>query len=273
VSRKADDEATSDLCVAAFERLANASALPRDQVEAIAVVTQNPDTAIPHTSAIVHGKLGLRDDCATFDISLGCSGFVHGWSILQGFMRENGLTSAVLFTADPYSPIIDPRDKNTALLFGDAATATWLSAQPMLVAKAFSFGTCGKRYADLICTDGALRMNGRGVFQLVAERIPGHIKGLVARQGLELDQIDRFIVHQGSKFIVDTLTRSLGVGADRVPCDLEHYGNTVSSSIPLILERELGNHSSKRMVLSGFGVGLAWASAVVERVEGSAGGR
>lgn len=267
VSRKGARETTSDLCVAAFERLTSASGFRPDEVDAIAVVTQNPDVPIPHTAAIVHGKLRLPESCAVFDISLGCSGFVHGWSILQGFMRENGFRSAVLFTADPYSRIVDPRDKNTALLFGDAATATWISSKPTLVAEAFSFGTCGTRHADLTCVDGSLRMNGRGIFQLVAERIPDHVRSLLASRGLTVDQIDRFIFHQGSKFIVDTLARSLGVPPERVPCDIADYGNTVSSSIPLLLERELCTSTSRRMVLSGFGVGLAWASALVERVE------
>src|ERR1035438_6305021 len=85
---------------------------------------------LPHTSAIVQGKLGLPQNCACFDVALGCSGYVYGLSIIKSFMRDNGMSSGLLFTADPYSKIIDPQDKSTVLLFGDAATASLLEDTP-----------------------------------------------------------------------------------------------------------------------------------------------
>ena len=120
---KASNEDTSDLAYKALQALLEKTALAPEAIDVLILVTQNPDTNLPHTSAIVHGRAGLRDGCAAFDISLGCSGYVYGLSVLQSFMATNGMRHGVLVTADPYSKIVDPADRNTVLLFGDAATA------------------------------------------------------------------------------------------------------------------------------------------------------
>jgi len=127
---KAPDEETSDLALAALQKLLADAAVDPAAVEAMVVVTQNPDRNIPHVSAMVHGCAGLAESCATFDVSLGCSGYVYGLSILKSFMRDNGMKTGVLVTADPYSKIIDRDDRNTVLLFGDAATATLVGEDP-----------------------------------------------------------------------------------------------------------------------------------------------
>ena len=115
VSRKATEEETSDLCLKAFADLAAKSGLSPNELQALVVVTQTPDFQIPHTSAVVHGRLGLPQSCACFDISLGCSGFVYGLSVITAFMAANGLSKGVLITADPYSKVVDRDDKNAAL--------------------------------------------------------------------------------------------------------------------------------------------------------------
>src|SRR3546814_2884839 len=114
-----------------------------NEIQVLVVVTQNPDNNLPHVAAQVHGKAALPEQCAAFDVSLGCSGYVYGLSIITSFMAVNGFERGVLITADPYSKIVDKNDKNTRLLFGDAATATLISNEPLLVAGPFSFGTTG----------------------------------------------------------------------------------------------------------------------------------
>ena len=142
VTRKAADEETSDMCIRAFADLRCRYALEAESVDCLVVVTQNPDgSGLPHTSAIVHGKLGCRDSCAAFDISLGCSGFVYALSIVTSFMQQNGMRQGLLFTADPYSKVLDPDDRNTALLFGDAATVTLLSDHSIWYPRTFLFST------------------------------------------------------------------------------------------------------------------------------------
>lgn len=266
VSRKGDDEETSDLCVRALADLESRTGRGLGDVDCLVVCTQNPDDGgLPHTSAIVHGKLGLSAECACFDIGLGCSGYVYGLSVMKAFMRENGMRRGVLCTADPYSKIIDPQDKGTVLLFGDAATATLLEDAPdCWVPGPFRFGTNGKDGAALENVRGTLHMNGRAVFNFSATAVPPQVTALLAGTGLGESDIDLFLFHQGSKFIVDTLAKRLGLPPEKVPLNLAHQGNTISSSLPLLLKDRLDDPCLRRMLLCGFGVGLSWASCLLE---------
>ena len=266
VSRKKPGEETSDLCLKAFADLATKSDLHPSEVEALVVVTQTPDYQIPHTSAVIHGKLGLPQSCACFDISLGCSGFVYGLSTIIAFMTANGLSKGVLITADPYSKVVDPSDKNTALLFGDAASATLISDRPVLVPGAFTFGTHGSDYDKLIVREDTLFMNGRAVFNFAAKTVPVDIEKMAKRNGISLNEIDRFLFHQGSKIIVETIAKKLGVPLSKVPYAICDFGNSCASTIPLLLTSELADPEVKMIAISGFGVGLSWASGLLRRV-------
>lgn len=266
ISLKGAEEETSDLCVKAFEDLESRGNFSRSEIEALVVVTQNPDKNIPHTSAIVHDKLDLPEGCACFDLSLGCSGFVYGLATIQALMSTNGMRKAVLLTADPYSKVVDPDDKNTALLFGDAAAATLLSDHPVFVSGATTFGTLGRDHAKLAVNDqGRLFMNGRAVFNFAAKYIPKDLRLMAEKNQVTIEQIDRFLLHQGSKIIVETIAEKLGVPLDKAPFNVGDFGNTIGSSIPLLLQEELAGPANL-IAISGFGVGLSWASSLLRRV-------
>ena len=256
---------TSDLAVAAAQKLLASDAVLPDEIQCLVVVTQNPDVrGLPHTAAIVHGKLGLPKNILTFDISLGCSGYVSALSIVIGTMQMAGLTRGLLITADPYSKVIDPDDRDTALIFGDAASATLLTDRPRWRVGKFDFGTLGALSGNLaVDAAGKLSMNGRGVFNFAATEVPASIERCLKLNGIGMDAIDRVILHQGSKFIVDTLAARI-MAKDKTGFVAADYGNTVSSSIPLILERNLAP-ADRRLLLSGFGVGLCWATTVLEK--------
>lgn len=257
---------SSDMCVKAFENLQKNSNINAEEIECCIVVTQNPDFNIPHTAAIVHGKLDLSVNCAAFDISLGCSGYVYGLSNIISFMKNNDMKKGILFTSDQYSDIVDVDDKNTALLFGDAATVTLIGEDATFVPIDFSFGTNGKDYKELICED-ELCMNGRAVFSFTATTAPKHITALLEKNDLIDDDIEKYYLHQGSKYIVDTIRKRLKVDENKVPFDMAEYGNTVSSSIPIVLAKEMNSLTKEKMVLSAFGVGLSWASAIIEKIK------
>jgi len=263
---KDDSFKSSDMCVKAFENLLKHSDLDVADIECCIVVTQNPDFNIPHTSAIVHGKLDLPVNCAAFDISLGCSGYVYGLSNIISFMKNNGMKKGLLFTSDQYSDIVDGNDKNTALLFGDAATVTLISEDATFIPIDFSFGTNGKDFAELTCED-KLYMNGRAVFSFTATTAPKHIKALLEKNNMSDEDVEKYFLHQGSKYIVDTIRKRLKVNEDKVPFDMAEYGNTISSSIPIILAKEMNSLGKGKMVLSAFGVGLSWASAIIQKIK------
>ncbi len=265
-ARKEPEEKASDLCIKAFANLQSKVTIDLLEIDCCVVVTQNPDFNIPHTSAIVHGALELTERCASFDISLGCSGYVYSLSIVTAFMQANGMKKGLLFTADPYSDIIDENDKNTALIFGDAATVSLLDAeQSGLVPLGFDFGSKGAGHKNLMNED-KLFMNGRAVFNFTAATVPISINKLLDKLDLTKEDIERWYLHQGSKYIVDTISKRLGLESERVVFDMYEYGNTVSSSIPLLLSKDIEKlQIGQKIGLSGFGVGLSWASTVLQK--------
>ena len=258
---------TSDMAVEAITRLFSASqSLNREDVDVLVVVTQNGDgEGLPHTAAIVQKKLGLEKTVAAFDISLGCSGYVYGLHILKGFMESAGLKNGILVTADPYSKVVDPNDKNTSLLFGDAATATWLGESPVWLIGPALFGTDGEGAEALKKSNARLAMNGRQVFDFAAKSVAPHIKALLKKVDAEEGDIDAFCLHQGSYAIVDAISRRFKDSQSKFIKDMAETGNTVSSSIPLLLQKHVLGTSTKKVVISGFGVGFSWGTALLIR--------
>jgi 3-oxoacyl-[acyl-carrier-protein] synthase-3 len=265
--RKDVGQETSDLCVEAVKALfvANPSLAP-ESIDALIVVTQNGDEeGLPHTAAIVQDKLGLPTHVAAFDISLGCSGYVYGLYAMKGFMEAAGLKNGLLITADPYSKIVDPEDRNTTMLFGDAATVTWMGEDARWQLGKAKFGTDGGGAAHLKVSDGVFFMNGRQVFNFALLKVPAHLHELLGESQLTAADIDLFCIHQGSAAIVDAVARRFENDPDKFVKDMVETGNTVSSSIPLLLEKHVLGSQHQRVALSGFGVGLSWGSAIIER--------
>jgi 3-oxoacyl-[acyl-carrier-protein] synthase-3 len=270
VSRKAPDEDTSDLCMASFAQLRRKCGIEPGDVDCIVVCTQNPDgRGLPHVSAVLHGRLGLPRRCASFDISLGCSGYVYTLSIMKAFMEAQGFRTGLLFTADPYSKIIDPDDKNTVLLFGDGAAVTLLrrglASLPLLTPTAFDVDSNGLLASALCNVDGKLRMNGRQVFTYSVTTVPDTVRNLLDKAGIGKQAIDFFLFHQGSKYIVDAIAKRLELPVDKVARNMTEHGNTVSSTIPILLEPLVHDARAQRILACGFGVGLSTAACILER--------
>lgn len=264
---KQKEEATSDLCVKAFQDLNADGTLNREQIQLVVVVTQNPDFKIPYTAAIVHQKLGLRKGCMTFDIGQGCAGYTHALTICSALMETLQLDHALLFTCDPYSEIVDRHDKNTALLFGDAAAVSYLTRTgPGYRWLDADFGTVPESYTCLQCEE-ALVMNGREVFTHAVQEAPQSIQTLLNRNGFTMNDIDLVLLHQGSKLVVDYIRQKLAIALEKAPFAMQLYGNTISSSIPLLLKEPLRAQTHQRVLLCGFGVGFSWGSCLLEFVE------
>lgn len=264
VARKNECETASDLCIKAYENFIKKNKnFDASLIDCVCVCTQNGDYNLPHTSAIVHGKLGFSSNCAVFDISLGCSGYVYSLSIMKSFMEANGLKNGLLFTSDPYSDIIDDNDKNTSLIFGDGASVTYLSENFVYNIGPISLFSDGSLYNMLIHEkDKSLFMDGRMIFNFALENVPNIINNTLSLAEITKDDIDLFILHQASKYIVDNLVRRMKLDKAKVPFNISDYGNTISSSIPIILEEHIGLNKSK-ILLCGFGVGLSIASLIL----------
>jgi 3-oxoacyl-[acyl-carrier-protein] synthase-3 len=151
------------------------------------------------------------------------------------------------------------------LLFGDAATVTHIGQNPVFVSGKFTYGTKGKDYEHLICRDNVLTMNGREIFNFAARTVPDDIRKVLEINNLNIDDIDRFLLHQGSKYMIDFLVKRTSLPKEKTPYVIEDYGNTVSSSIPIMLKHLILDKNVKRVLINGFGVGLSWASTVLTR--------
>ena len=268
LAKKGPEEQPSDLCVKAFAALCEGMETPPSisDIDFLCVCTQNGDYSLPQTSAVVHAKLGLPAAVASFDLALGCSGYVYGLSVAKSFMEANGLSCGLLFTADPYSGILDMQDKHTALLFGDAASVTLLTDSPRLTLGTSVFDTFGDKHEALIRRPGQpLFMDGREIFNLVMRSVPRNIERCLKTNGLGKDDVDLFVLHQANKYVIGGLTKLLGIPPEKVPFDIRGYGNTVSSSIPLVLRDYLTDDTANTMLVSGFGVGLQAASTILTR--------
>ncbi|WP_421684436.1 ketoacyl-ACP synthase III [Stutzerimonas urumqiensis] len=262
-----EDEDTSDLCAKAVAALAAHNPdFDLQSVDTLVVVTQNGDReGLPQTSSILQDKLGLPTHVAAFDLSLACSGYVYGLYVIKGFMDSLGLKNGLLVTADPYSKIVNRSDRVTSLLFGDAATATWIGHDPFWRLGPAKFGTDGSGAVHLHVADGKLKMNGRQVYNFAAQVVTPHLHELLSAASLNPDDVDAYCLHQGSGAIVDAISKRFDDLASKFVLDIEETGNTVSSSIPLVLQKYAFRDDWHRVAISGFGVGLSWGSALLER--------
>ena len=268
----AEGEGAADMGVAAAEDLVTkCPELKREAVDLLIVCTQNPDYGLPHTSALVQDRLGLPKHTACFDIGLGCSGFVYGLAVVRSMLETLGLEHALLVTSDPYSKVIDPADRGTSPLFGDGAAATWITREGAggQIGE-FTFGTDGSGARNLIVEPDAegtrcLSMAGRNIFEFMLGTVPADAERVAVANGISLDDVDLFLLHQASNHMLSTLVRVMKLDPARVPVRIRDPGNLVSSSIPFLiasLARE-DALAGTTTLLSGFGVGLSWASTIV----------
>ena len=275
------DEFVSDLAIAAGDRLLER--WPEDvrrNIDLLIVSTQTPDYMLPTTACLVQHRLGLRLDLSAFDISLGCSGFVYALSVARSMILSGDASVAMVCCADTYCKWIGCGDVATRPIFGDGAAAVLLArlSPGRKGIGTFVFGTDGRGWDKLIIrgsgshaalnsppaaeADRHLSMAGPEIFRFATVTVRRAIEELYSRSGLRKEDIDWFVFHQASDFILSHLRDTCGIEEAKMPIVLERTGNTVSASIPLVLRRLLDDSKlrcGQRLVLVGFGVGYSWA--------------
>jgi 3-oxoacyl-[acyl-carrier-protein] synthase III len=269
-----ENEFVSDLAIAAVEKLVADQNIDKASIRLLVVITQTPDYCLPNVAALVQAGAGLPTDIAAFDVSLGCSGYVYGLALAQGMMEVQNFDSAILVTAETYSKIISPDDRATSPLFGDAATATLLTRNPVYGLGRSVFGTDGLGAEGLIARGSGVRrdveeplfMDGRAIFNFAMKRIPGLIEECLAANELSKEDICAWVFHQASRYMLESIAPRIGLPKDGLLIDLAEVGNTTSSTIPIALEKSILPLSErpKHVMLCGFGVGLSWGAIVLK---------
>jgi 3-oxoacyl-[acyl-carrier-protein] synthase-3 len=275
----APGETAADLGVCAARKLMTEASLEPGAVDFLLFCTQSPDHFLPTSACIMQARLGLPERAGALDFNLGCSGYVYGLSVAKGLVSSGLADNVLLVTGETYSKFIHPDDRTVRALFGDAGTASLITAEPggaQLLG--FRFGTDGRGAKNLIVEAGALRtaprtaaakgpgaehlfMDGREIFAFTLQRVPEVMADLLAQEGLTADEVGHYVLHQANRFMNDALLAKLGIAGDRAPAALERFGNTVSNTIPIVLAEHRHRFAPREhLALCGFGVGYSWAA-------------
>lgn len=246
-------ETVIDLAMAAANKL-NIDKI-KSKIKSVILCTQNPEFGgLPHNSAIIHEKLGINTKSACFDLSQGCAGYLYGVVASESFLSDGEY--GLFLTCDPYSKVIKKNDYKTDILFGDASSVTLLkkngNGKKLYDYEFFSFGS---EY-DAIINKKGLEMDGKKVMNFCTTIVPKKIKQFLEKNNLNISSIDQFYFHQGSKFIVDQITQHLNIPKKSKPPFISNIGNTVSSTIPILMKAN-NFKKKKKILICGFGVGLS----------------
>lgn len=280
----APDECASDLAVAAAQQLFTRHGIDPHSIDFLLLCTQTPDYPLPTTACLLQSRLGLPTSAGALDFNLGCSGFVYGLALADGLIRLGSCRRVLLITAETYSKYIDPNDRSLRTIFGDAAAATLIEAADAPALSGFKYGTDGEGADTLIVGSGgarpakdairprhrkrwpsALYMDGPSLISFTVAQVPKLIDQILEVAGVGERDIDLYLLHQATKKMLEQLQQRLGIGEDRMPVLLEQCGNTVSSTIPILIEdlrRQARIRPGTRSLLVGFGVGWSWAGCV-----------
>ena len=290
--RRLTDKGTraSDFCYAAAEKLIKTMNIDRSEIDALIFTTQNPDYRMPATGIVLQHRLGLPNTTLAFDLPLGCSGFVYGLSIAFNLCNQPHINQVLILDGEARKKI--QTDKAMSLLFGHGGTATLIRKTYHRNPTYLSLHSDGSRWQAINIPRGGYRnptsletlemkkredgsiksdehanMDGAAVFEFTITDVPRDIKNSVKRAQTTFDDIDYFVFHQANKFITDHFCKKLKIPLDRVSYSLHKFGNTSSFSIPLTIVSELNtqlNGTKKKLLMSGFGVGLSWGTVVTE---------
>ena len=273
------EETVLELAVKASEKLLKK--IDKNEIDFILFCTQSPDYHLPTTACILQDRLGLRKDIGALDFNLGCSGFVYGLSIAKGLIATGAAQNILLVTAETYTKYLRKSDKSNRTIFGDGAAATLIQKDETKENFQFILGTDGSGYDNLIVRNGGgrnrinkedeagncLYMNGQNIFTFTVEKIPVLVKEILEKNNLTENDVDYYIFHQANAHILRKQREILEITEEKFYINLEKYGNTVSSTIPIALKDALETGKIKRgqkIMLIGFGVGLSWGATIVE---------
>ncbi|MDY4542705.1 MAG: beta-ketoacyl-ACP synthase III [Candidatus Ventricola sp.] len=262
-----EGESTTTLAIEAARKALDDSGLDKSEIGCVIVATSSGEYVMPSTACLVHKALALREDIPVFDLGAACAGFLYAVDAARAMLLAHGGRAALVIGAEQMSQLLDMADRNTCVLFGDAAGAAVFA----LDEDAEYAYVCGTRGDMAIQVGGPRRtlpmtMEGQNVFRFAVSTIPATVEELLEKTGKTLDEVDWVVCHQANQRIIDASVRRLGVPAEKFYKNLDRYANTSAASIPLALAemKESGKlKSGQRVILVGFGGGLTWAGVML----------
>ena len=286
------DVMASDLCFKAAQQLMADNDIDPKSIDVLLFMSQTADYRIPATSCLLQQRLGLPKETMCMDITLGCSGYLYALSTAFAYASIPGVNRVLLLDGETFSKIVNRRDKVDWPLYGDAGTATLVekgdfgpstfllytdgSGEDKLKIHAgmrnpITPDSCVEREREdgNVRTDLEVFMDGMDVFNFAISKVPRSVKQLLAETGETIDDVDYLVFHQANRFMMDFFVKKLKIAPERVPFCINKYGNTSSASVPLTISSELNGklEGSHTVVLSAFGAGLSWGSALLHTLD------
>ncbi|MDY0883215.1 beta-ketoacyl-ACP synthase III [Dongia soli] len=275
----AEGELTSDLAVKAAEQALHHAGIRGADLDCIVLATTTPDHTFPATATKVQHRLGMNHGFA-LDVQAVCSGFVYALAVADNFLRLGQARRALVIGAETFSRILDWKDRNTCVLFGDGAGAVILEAakgkgdntdQGVLCTHLFSDG----RYYDKLYVDGgpsatqttgAVKMEGKDVFRHAVVNLAAAIDAAIASAGIAPEDVDWLVPHQANQRIITSMGQKLKLPQEKVVVTVDRHANTSAASIPLALAEAVNDGRIKRgdlVLMEAMGGGFTWGSALV----------
>jgi 3-oxoacyl-[acyl-carrier-protein] synthase-3 len=279
----AKNEFTSDLAAQAALRAMQKAGVSAEQIDLIVVATITPDIPFPSTACFVQRKIGAHR-AAGFDLEAACSGFIYGLEIAQQFIMSRTYDTVLVIGAEKLSSIVDWKDRNTCVLFGDGAGAAVLQNRPNAHGLLTAVMGADGRKADLLFMAGGgsrcpattesvasgmhyLRMEGKETFKNAVQAMQTAAEEALRRCELDIARIKCIIPHQANRRIVDAVGKRLGAKREQLFVNLDKYGNTSAASVAIALDEAVASGRVQRgdlILMVVFGAGLTWGAAVIE---------
>ena len=284
-----EGETASDLAVGAAEKLFADLSYDRSQIDYLIFVSQSPDYHLPTTACTIQTRLGLSQRITAIDVNLGCNGFVAGLSLAKAVIIAGQAKNVLLLTGETYSKYMHERDKSNRTIFGDGAAATLVSIEGIAEVGEFVIGTDGTGAENLIVKTGGARhmqpagdlkfddfgnprssdnlyMDGPAILNYSLDSIPQLASDVLEKNGVTMEDIDLHVYHQANMFLANLERRKLRIPEEKYYYNIENFGNTVSSTIPIALCEAMkeGRIKEGTKVLSlAQGLGYSWGGIVL----------
>lgn len=276
------NEYTSDMGLEAAKKALESAAIAPEKIDLVLVATLTPDYVFPSTSCLLQSRLKLTNASA-FDLQAACSGYIYGISMAKAFIESGIYKNVLLVASEKLSSIIDYKDRNTCVLFGDGAAACVISGEGKgLVISEVCLGADGEQAELLILPGGGsrqpasqesvaaglhyLKMEGKEVFKHAVRRMESASKECLDKAGLTEQDISWLVPHQANIRIFEALAKRFLVPMERVYMTISKYGNTSASSLGIALDELTREHKLKHgenLLLTAFGAGLTWGASIL----------
>ncbi|MDA9121411.1 ketoacyl-ACP synthase III [Flavobacteriales bacterium] len=287
-----DSITASDLCESAATKLLSELNWNAEDIELLVFVSQTPDHLVPGSATQLQTRLGLPQSAMVIDVNQGCAGYVYGMSIVSGLMKAYGIPKALLLVGDTITKMVSRQDNSIWPIFSDAGSATAFELDETATEMNFKLGSKGEDFKAIHIPDGGFRsqitsksliaenvadgivrqknqlsMNGQAVFTFGLSTVAKSILEMLEEQKRTADSFDYLVLHQANQLLNNSIVRKAGFKPEQSPSSLSNFGNTSCATVPVTLVSQLSEqlrNGHVSLMLSGFGVGLSWASVTLE---------